>query len=249
MGMKIEPAIQDSKILQLGESAHLGLLSQVAPGWKDFVEQEFCKTYMKDLQSFLKQEKSQKEQVLPEDHKILRALQLVDLDQVKVVILGQDPYHGPGQANGLCFAVSQVVAVPPSLRNIQKELHLDLKQVHAGFDVTLEEWAAQGVLLLNTVLTVRLAQPLSHRARGWEIFTAGVIDLVNSSCQNVVFILWGAQAQAHLPRIDQSRHFVIASAHPSPLSAHRGFFNSKPFSRTNDYLIKVGRKPINWLLK
>ena len=220
-------------------------LSRVAPGWRTFLAGELAKPYMSSLVQFLRNERQRGRVLFPPPGQVLRALAEVDLEQVRVVILGQDPYHGPGQANGMCFAVNEGQALPPSLRNIFAEMAQDMG-VAGPFDATLSGWAQQGVLLLNAVLSVESGKPLSHRGRGWETFTAAVVDYVNSRCDHVVFVLWGSSAAAHRARIDELRHFVIQSPHPSPLSAHRGFFGSRPFSQANAYLIKCGRVPIDW---
>jgi uracil-DNA glycosylase len=221
------------------------VLVRVAPGWREFLEHELSKAYMRDLVVFLQEEHQGGKVVLPPKEFVLRALATVDVPSVRVVVLGQDPYHGLGQANGMSFAVHAGQPVPPSLRNIFREMEQDLG-LKGPFDTTLEGWARQGVLLLNTVLTVVQDQPMSHRGRGWEEFTAAVVEHVNRSCPSVVFIFWGAAAAAHRGRVDATRHHVVQSAHPSPLSAHRGFFGSRPFSRTNDFLTSRGYAPIQW---
>lgn len=180
----------------------------------------------------------------PPKNQIFRALELTPFDEVKVVIIGQDPYHGDFQANGLCFSVSDQVKAPPSLQNIYKELKEDL-----GIEKTtneLDDWATQGVLLLNATLTVRAHSPNSHKDLGWERFTNFVIKEISDKKENVVFVLWGAFAQKKEELIDPSKHLIIKSAHPSPFSVHRGFFGSKPFSKINDYLVSKGNTPINW---
>jgi uracil-DNA glycosylase len=183
--------------------------------------------------------------VYPPGKEIFRAFDLCPLPQVRVVIIGQDPYHGPGQANGLCFSVGEGVKFPPSLLNIFKEIKNDLgKPIPASGN--LERWAEQGVLLLNATLTVRASTPGSHQNKGWEQFTDEVIRLVVSQCQHVVFMLWGAYAQKKGAIIDSSRHLVLSSAHPSPFSADRGFFGNRHFSRANAYLAQHGRTPIDW---
>lgn len=219
--------------------------SFVAAGWQPFVERECAKPYMQDLVTFLVEQRRAGKVVFPPSDHILRALADVDPDQVKVVILGQDPYHGPGQANGMCFAVNNGQATPPSLRNIFVELARDLG-VPGPFDPTLLGWSSQGVLLLNTVLTVEQGLAHSHRNRGWEQFTAAVVDEVCKRADHAVFILWGGAAGSHRPRIDEGRHHVIQSPHPSPLSAHRGFFGSRPFSRANTFLESCGLGPVQW---
>jgi uracil-DNA glycosylase len=190
-------------------------------------------------------EEYQKATVYPHPKNIFRAFDLCPLDRVKVVILGQDPYHGEGQANGLCFAVNAGVQAPPSLQNIFKELESDLGHP-VSHDTDLSRWAEQGVLLLNATLTVRAAQAGSHQGKGWERFTDAVIKRLNDEREHLVFILWGNYAKAKGARIDRSKHLVIESAHPSPLSAHAGFFGSKPFSKANAYLEAHGERPVGW---
>ncbi|MBK5485524.1 uracil-DNA glycosylase [Peribacillus sp. TH16] len=212
--------------------------------WWPLLEEEFKKNYYQELREFIKQEYSQ-HVIHPNQDDIFNAFQFTSYKKVKVVILGQDPYHGPDQAHGLSFSVKPEVRIPPSLRNIFKELQSDL-----GCEVpdngSLVEWADQGVLLLNTVLTVREGEAHSHRGKGWEIFTNQVIRLLNDRQKPVVFILWGRPAQTKIPLIDESRHKIITSVHPSPLSATRGFFGSKPFSKTNQLLKEMGESPIDW---
>lgn len=182
--------------------------------------------------------------VFPPREEIYTAFDLTPFENVKVVILGQDPYHGEGQAHGLAFSVNDGIKLPPSLRNIYKELEDDLGiKRHSG---SLKDWAREGVLLLNTVLTVDESQANSHRGLGWEVFTDSVIEAVSDNLEGVVFILWGKPAQSKIKLIDTTKHHIIQSVHPSPLSAYRGFFGSKPFSQTNDYLVSQGLKPIDW---
>ena len=182
--------------------------------------------------------------VFPPREEIYTAFDLTPFENVKVVILGQDPYHGEGQAHGLAFSVNDGIKLPPSLRNIYKELEDDLGiKRHSG---SLKDWAREGVLLLNTVLTVDESQANSHRGLGWEVFTDSVIEAVSDYLEGVVFILWGKPAQSKIKLIDTTKHHIIQSVHPSPLSAYRGFFGSKPFSQTNDYLVSQGLKPIDW---
>jgi uracil-DNA glycosylase len=185
--------------------------------------------------------------VYPPDPEVFAALHLTPYADTRVVILGQDPYHGPGQAHGLCFSVRPGVAIPPSLVNIHKELRDDLGIEPPGHG-NLEAWARQGVLLLNSTLTVRGGQAASHQGKGWEVFTDRVLDVVNAKDTRVVFILWGASARRKKARLDLATHVVIESAHPSPLSAHNGFFGSRPFSRTNAALEAAGLPPIDWHL-
>jgi uracil-DNA glycosylase len=218
--------------------------------WLKYLESEFSKEYMKNLKAFLQEEKKS-QKIYPPGNLIFNALNLTPLDQVKVVIIGQDPYHNPGQAHGLSFSVPRGVKVPPSLMNIFKELKtdLDIPIASHGF---LESWAKQGVLMLNAVLTVRKNQPGSHANRGWEEFTDAVIKTVAANKQNVVFVLWGNYAlkKAQLINIESNidKHLVIKSPHPSPFSAHSGFFGSNPFSKINKYLINTGQIPIDWRL-
>ena len=203
---------------------------------------------MDALKTFLIEEKKADKVIYPPNHLIFNALNTTPLDRVKVVIIGQDPYHGPNQAHGLSFSVQKGVALPPSLRNIFHELHNDLGvKIPKHGDLT--HWAEQGVLLLNAVLTVEAAQPTSHQKRGWEEFTDHVIDVLNEQREHIVFILWGAYAQRKGQRIDQNKHLVLKAAHPSPLSANRGgFFGCKVFSQTNNYLKQHGIEPIDWQL-
>jgi len=211
--------------------------------WHDFIKAEEKKNYYKKLMSFIKDEE-RNHIVLPPVEKRLSAFDLTPLKDVKVVILGQDPYHGINQAHGLAFSVNND-KYPPSLKNIFKELadDLDLSYPHTG---NLTKWAKQGVLLLNTILTVNIHEPLSHQKKGWETFTLEAIKTINEHCDFVVFILWGSKAKKYQQYINTNKHQVITSAHPSPLSSYRGFFGSKPFSKTNQYLIKEGLKPIDW---
>lgn len=217
---------------------------KIDPSWEKILEKEFNQEYFEKLTEFVKKEYSN-ETVYPLGKNIFRAFELCPFDQVKVVIIGQDPYHGPGQANGLCFSVNNGVQLPPSLQNIYKELASDLG-VSAPQTGELENWSRQGVLLLNATLTVRANQAGSHQKKGWEQFTDAVIKTISDQKENVVFILWGKYAQDKGKVIDRTKHFVITSAHPSPLSAYNGFFGSKPFSKTNDFLLKNLIKPIDW---
>lgn len=214
--------------------------------WKVILNEEFQSEYFQNLKSFLVEEKK-KFTVYPEGKNIFAAFNMVPFNMVKVVILGQDPYHGEGQAHGLSFSVPQGIKIPPSLRNIYKELKNDLNIV-APNSGNLEKWAKQGVFLLNATLTVRANEAGSHQKKGWEIFTDKVIKSISENKENIVFILWGSYAQAKEKLIDSEKHCIIKSAHPSPLSAHNGFWESKPFSKTNDYLKSKGLKPIDWTL-
>jgi uracil-DNA glycosylase len=214
--------------------------------WCPVLEEEFEKPYYQTLRSFLAQE-YKSGIVYPDMYDIYSAFHLTDYSKVKAVILGQDPYHGPGQAHGLSFSVKPGVTVPPSLQNIYKELKDDLgcPIPNHGF---LEQWAKQGVLMLNAVLTVRKDTPNSHRGAGWEEFTNRVISVLNEREEPVIFILWGKNAQEKLPLITHSHHHIIQSAHPSPFAANKGFFGSKPFSRTNAFLRSRGIEEINWCI-
>ena len=220
---------------------------QLETSWKQHLSEEFDKEYMQILRSFLLNEKKSGKVIYPKGSEYFRAMDLTPFDQVKVVILGQDPYHGIGQAHGLCFSVRPNVHIPPSLVNIYKELQSDLHIPPAkhGF---LESWAKQGVLLLNSVLTVERQQAASHKKRGWERFTDQIITELNTKQENLVFILWGGYAQRKGRFIDHSKHFVLQAVHPSPLSAYSGFFGSRPFCQTNNYLMTKGQKPIDWQL-
>jgi len=214
--------------------------------WGEILKDEFEQPYYQELRRFLIQEYRTRV-VYPDMHDIFNALHYTSYADTKVCILGQDPYHGPGQAHGLSFSVKPGVPPPPSLQNIFKELHDDI-----GCPIPdhgcLIPWARQGVLLLNTVLTVRAGEPMSHRGKGWERFTDRVIAELNKRERPIVFILWGRPAREKKAMIDTSRHFIIESAHPSPLSAHYGFFGSWPFSRANEFLRRAGMEPIDWAL-
>ncbi len=217
---------------------------KIAPSWKEGLKAEFEKPYFIELINFVKEE-YRTQTVFPPGKEIFRAFDCADFDKVKVVIIGQDPYHGPGQANGLCFSVRDGVPMPPSLKNIFKEIQSDLgKPFPKNGD--LERWANQGVLLLNATLTVRSSTPGSHQNKGWEQFTDAVIKEISDKKNNVVFLLWGAYAQKKGEIIDRSRHLVLMSAHPSPFSADRGFFGNKHFSKANEYLKSKGLKEIDW---
>ena len=216
--------------------------------WLNALNDEFNKPYMKELKIFLTKEKEQNREILPKGSLWFNALNSTPLNKVKVVILGQDPYPTLGHAHGLCFSVlPEVKPLPKSLNNINRELYEDIgvNNAHTGY---LQPWAKQGVLLLNAVLTVERGKSNAHQGRGWEIFTDKIVETINNNCQNVVFILWGGYAQKKGTSIDSSRHLIIKSPHPSPLSAYRGFFGSRPFSRTNHYLQSMGREPIDWQL-
>jgi len=218
---------------------------KIEPSWKKVLSNEFEQDYFVKLTEFVKAE-YQSNTVYPPPKFIFRAFELTPFDQVKVVILGQDPYHGEGQANGLCFAVSSGVRLPPSVQNIYKEIVTDLGTKPAFPNGDLEGWAKQGVLLLNATLTVRASLAGSHQNKGWEQFTDSVIKVLSSQKENLVFILWGAYAQKKGAVIDVQKHLAIKSAHPSPLSAYNGFFGSQPFSKCNNYLMLNGLDPIEW---
>lgn len=217
------------------------------PAWVDRLSGEFEQPYMADLKRFLLAERERGKRIFPKGSEWFRALDLTPPDQVRVVILGQDPYHGEGQAHGLCFSVRHGTRAPPSLVNIFKELESDIgvKPARHGF---LEHWAKQGVLLLNSVLTVEMGRAASHRDKGWERFTDAVVAEVNASMAPVVFMLWGSYAQKKATFVDQSRHLVLKAPHPSPLSAHSGFFGCRHFSKANAFLESRGLKPIDWAL-
>lgn len=215
--------------------------------WDELLRGEFQKEYYLKIRQFLKKEYRTKT-IYPDMYDIFNALHYTSYKDVKVVILGQDPYHGPNQAHGLSFSVKPGVGIPPSLMNIYKELEKDLGCAipNNGY---LKKWADQGVLLLNTVLTVRAGEANSHKNIGWEKFTDRIISLLNDRQDPIVFILWGKNAQSKRKIIQNSRHFIIKSVHPSPLSARRGFFGSKPFSKTNKFLVSIGKEPINWQIE
>ncbi|WP_404446266.1 uracil-DNA glycosylase [Sutcliffiella horikoshii] len=214
--------------------------------WKMLWEKETSEKYYKDLMAFLEDEYA-KQTVYPDKEAIFSAFQATPFEDVKVVILGQDPYHGKGQAHGMSFSVQKGVRVPPSLKNIYQELYDDqgLEPVHHGF---LMEWAKQGVLLLNTVLTVRESNPNSHKGKGWELFTDQVIRTLNERKKPVIFLLWGKHAEQKEALITNNQHYILKSSHPSPFSARKGFFGSRPFSKVNAILNEIGEEPIDWRL-
>lgn len=221
---------------------------QLEESWKISLAPFLLSSQMDNLRDFLFQEKQAQKIIYPPSKQIFSALNTTPLADVKVVILGQDPYHGPNQANGLSFSVQKGIALPPSLRNIFHELHTDLG-IPAPRHGDLTKWATQGVLLLNSVLTVEAGQPTSHQKQGWEAFTDEVIDVLNEQREHIVFILWGAYAQRKGQRINRDKHLVLTAAHPSPLAANRGgFFGCKVFSKTNQYLKQHGIEPIDWQL-
>jgi uracil-DNA glycosylase len=222
-------------------------MSMIDNDWLQELKPEFSKPYYRQLYQFVKQEYSTA-QVFPPADDIFNAFHLTPLNEVKVVILGQDPYHNTGQAHGLCFSVKPDVEIPPSLVNIYKELHDDLG-CYIPDNGYLVKWAKQGVLMLNTVLTVRAHMANSHRGRGWEEFTDAAIRSLNRQDRPIVFILWGSPAQAKERMLDNPRHLILKAPHPSPLSAYRGFFGSKPFSKTNAFLVQNGLEPIDWQIE
>ena len=217
------------------------------PSWLEPLRGEFASPYMQALRSYLVAEREAGKRIFPRAGEWFRALDLTRLEDVRVVILGQDPYHGIGQAHGLCFSVQPGVRTPPSLVNIYKEMEADLGIPPARYGC-LEHWARQGVLLLNAVLTVEMGAAASHQGRGWERFTHAVIRLVNAKAEPVVFMLWGSHAQKKAAFVDTQRHLVLKAPHPSPLSAHNGFFGCRHFSKANAFLKECGQKPIDWRL-
>jgi len=219
------------------------------PSWMEVLKAEFGKDYMIKLKDFLQKEKAAGQVVYPKNSEIFNAFNTTHFDDIKVVILGQDPYHGAHQAHGLSFSVQKGIATPRSLINIYKELQTDIPGFKIPTHGNLEEWAKQGVLLLNATLTVRDSSPGSHQKQGWEEFTDEVIKTISDKKEGIVFILWGAFAQSKAALIDEQKHFILKSPHPSPFSADRGFFGSKPFSKTNAILEKEGKKPIDWQIR
>ena len=219
---------------------------QIEASWKQVLKDEFNAAYFSSLKAFLIEEKKQYT-VYPPGKSIFAAFNYTPFDKVKVVIVGQDPYHGPGQANGLCFSVSPGVKIPPSLQNIFKEIASDIGATPPSSG-DLSSWAKQGVLLLNATLTVRASSPASHQGKGWEQFTDKVIRLLSEHREGLIFILWGRPAQLKEKLIDTKKHFVLKSVHPSPLSAYNGFFGCRHFSQTNKILLNQGKTPINWSL-
>jgi uracil-DNA glycosylase len=219
---------------------------QLEPCWKSRLEKEFSQPYMRRLREFLLARNQAGATIYPPGKLIFNALNSTPFDQVKVVILGQDPYHGPGQAHGLCFSVMDNVPLPPSLVNIYKEIQSDLgcERPSGG---NLHGWAQQGVLLLNAVLTVERGQAGAHQGKGWEQFTDSIVNELDAGRQNLVFLLWGSYAMKKGAMIDRQRHLVLTAPHPSPLSAHRGFFGCRHFSRTNEWLVQHGELPISWV--
>ncbi len=223
----------------------MGKTGELHPSWQAVLGQEFDQPYMHNLREFLRQEKAAGKVIFPPGAQIFNAFNHTPFDKVRVVIIGQDPYHGPGQAHGLSFSVQPGVRIPPSLVNIFKEIESDLGIRMSGSG-DLTPWADQGVLLLNATLTVEQANAGSHQNKGWEAFTDAAIKALNEQRQGLVFVLWGSYAQKKGAVIDAQRHLVLKSPHPSPLSAHRGFFGNHQFSRINQYLTAQGQPPINW---
>lgn len=217
---------------------------KITKNWFELLKNEFEKDYFKQLQNFLKEEYSNNI-IYPTEDNIFNALNYCKYDNIKVVIIGQDPYHQPNQAFGLCFAVQNGIALPPSLKNIFKEIESDLS-IKCLPNGNLSRWAVQGVLLLNTVLTVRQNLPNSHKNKGWETFTQEIIKLVNQKKEQVLFVLWGNNAKVFLPLIDKQKHIILSAPHPSPLSAYQGFFGCKHFSKINKILTNNKKTPINW---
>lgn len=220
---------------------------EIAPSWKTVLQSEFDKPYFAELARFLKTEIAAKKTVFPKGSDIFNAFEQTPFDKLRVVILGQDPYHNPGQAHGLCFSVPDETAPPPSLKNIFKELESDIG-IPVSNNGNLTHWAKQGVLLLNSSLTVRKNEPTSHSKIGWERFTDQVIQLISDQKEAVVFILWGSYARSKQILIDPKKHFILTAAHPSPLSAYNGFFGCRHFSKTNELLMQNGLEPIDWKL-
>ena len=220
---------------------------KIEPGWKKLLKKEFAQPYFEQMALHIKTEKQQGKIIYPPGAFIFNAFNSTPIDQVKVVILGQDPYHGAGQAHGLCFSVQTGVPPPPSLINIFKELNEDLG-VAIPSHGNLSAWATQGVFLLNASLTVRAGEPMSHSKIGWAQFTDNVIKKISTEKTKVVFLLWGKFAQEKKVLIDESKHCILKAAHPSPLSAHAGFFGCRHFSKTNEYLVSKGIDPVNWSL-
>lgn len=216
------------------------------PGWQKILGHELEKDYMQSLRSFLKQEKESGQQVYPKSADVFNAFSHTPFDKVKVVLLGQDPYHGSGQAHGLSFSVQKGVAIPPSLRNMYKELATDIPGFKIPSHGDLTAWADQGVLLLNATLTVRAHQAGSHQGKGWEHFTNHVISALSAEKEGLIFLLWGKFAQNKAQLIDGSKHNLLKAAHPSPLSAHNGFLGCRHFSKTNEILLAEGQAPIDW---
>ena len=229
------------------EAASANRAIKLRASWRQKLDDQFQADYMQALRQFLLAEKAFGKHIFPPGDEIFSALNATDFDAVKVVILGQDPYHGPGQAHGLCFSVKPGVQVPPSLKNIYKELQADV-DFQVPSHGCLQYWAQQGVLLLNAVLTVQGGQAASHQGKGWERFTDAIVGLLNKEREGLIFMLWGSYAQKKGAIVDRDRHLVLQSPHPSPLSASRGFFGNHHFSRANSYLESKGKRAIDWQL-
>lgn len=223
------------------------IAATLPPSWQAALSPALAQPYMQSLLAFLQHEEAQGKTIFPPAPLIFNAFNQTPFEKVRVVIIGQDPYHGPGQAHGLSFSVPSGTALPPSLRNIFKELASDLG-IHRPGSGDLTPWANQGVLLLNAILTVEMAQAGAHQNRGWELFTDAAIAALNAERSGLIFVLWGSYAQKKGALIDPNRHLILQSAHPSPLSAHRGFFGSRPFSAINAHLLRQGQTPIEWAL-
>jgi uracil-DNA glycosylase len=219
--------------------------TNIGPGWTECLAEEFEREYMLELKRFILEELKKGKTIYPHGSEVFSAFKASPLEHTKVVIIGQDPYHGAGQAHGMCFSVKPGIKIPPSLANIYKEIEQTLK-IKMPTHGHLQSWANQGVLLLNSVLTVEQAKAGAHHGKGWEIFTDRVIDILNEQKENLVFLLWGAPAQKKALRVDNKKHLVLKSPHPSPLSSYRGFFGQNHFGQANDYLQKNGLDPIDW---
>jgi uracil-DNA glycosylase len=230
----------------MSESSSPKTAAPLEPGWQAVLGQEFEKEYMKSLKAFLAKEKESGHAVYPKGQDVFNAFNHTPFDQVKVVIIGQDPYHGPGQAHGLAFSVQKGLALPPSLKNIYKELETDIENFKKPDHGSLMQWADRGVLLLNATLTVRAREAGSHQGKGWEIFTDRAIQLLSEERSGLVFLLWGKFAQNKSVLIDESKHTILKAAHPSPFSAYNGFFGCKHFSKSNAVLVENGLQPIDW---
>lgn len=222
---------------------------EIEDSWKKVLEDEFEKDYMKNLKAFLLKEKEEGKTIYPSSKCIFTAFNHTPFDKVKAVIIGQDPYHGPNQAYGLAFSVQKGVVIPPSLKNIYKELHDDISSFRYPSHGMLNKWADQGVLLLNAVLTVRAGEAGSHQNKGWEQFTDSAIRQLSEKRSNIVFLLWGRYAQSKISLIDSNKHYILKAAHPSPLSAFNGFFGCRHFSKTNKILEENGQEPIDWQIE
>ena len=227
--------------------AETNIRHKLKKDWFNLLQNEFHSDYFNELESFLCSERSQGKIIYPQKHLIFNAFDKTSVNNLKVIILGQDPYHGPDQAHGLCFSVNHNVKLPPSLKNIFKELQSDVG-ITAPVSGNLEKWASQGVLLLNSILTVREGEPGSHQNRGWEQFTDAIIRLLSMEKEGLIFLLWGRYAQAKEHLIDSQKHFILKAAHPSPFSAYQGFYGCRHFSKTNEILKSTGREPIDWSL-